>query len=1030
MDLGGLVRAGMTGSCTEHFKFTNTNTVTAAFQDGAKLVTRIRDDRADSDRALPEDPTRDLLDSLQLGPLLVKGQYDRDHKRFGEQLVCGDAQAREQMKDVLINLQMALIISLRGVSLDNNDLDFEALQQTSDDCRTNAGVCLGQLSQRLSDAAKAEAMMSESDLALPTPKYASIGYSSSRSTRSTHSSGRDPRTPPQSVHDDYAQHAPSNASTIRPPPKERRRANSSASKRGYQPKRPTTPQTQRVATTHPPTERRLRGVPSQEVLTPPDEETLRVIRNGYIDAQHAVDQNIIARASNGTRADSGYASASLASRRKPGYGVSMASSKSNASSHHTSNHPMPERLPHRTKFGGISSQTMSYASRDSQDEYGMSTLDDPTTSEEDDILSLRRPSSHALGMDEHEILSPTIADFQIRPESSARSYVVSLPDADLHDPHSPISVVSEGEEDEETDDPESPEMLHARTYRPGVNERHGRYELDDSTPTLAPGEFGHATVYETSRIRPAESNLPAPRFRQQPRQDSLSRLRESRLITTNDLAAGRNTPQRSNEEIQATLRQAEARARHYRNRPGQLQHSESVRESTSPYANREYDPRMQHVGHMQQQARVPRHLADLPLPPPPGNERRPDSRGKVRAPQGYKVFPSPPAGPRGAPAPPPDTALPPPPGRGPKWLAEAQSTGFRPPASPGLPPTPASTSAPDLRPTAPAVKPSEPEISALPEDGPGPSEKDHDSPPATAISKTSTNSSGQRMVKVVPMHMAMYGGVYTGAPVSKKPKYINKPIAPPLPNTMPLTLPTEKYLLGFCKGAHRLFLGLDKSMKINSRPVGLAGNMHFWVCNKCHFQGPVSSVSKMVPVGRKGKEKLIQDKIYDPNPRPSPIRGLDGETGGVRYKWVFLAKCHVPLKAMTEELAMGAGAAGKGEWGGFGCLFCAAEGHSRGWTDRDARGKLVVADGLSIMSGSTGSAETSKSSGGGGSRDTPIFRDLEGFMAHLEMHRKEDCFPGQEMMGRMRVIAGRVAQEGEEWEVNFLPFKKEQADDA
>lgn len=278
------------------------------------------------------------------------------------------------------------------------------------------------------------------------------------------------------------------------------------------------------------------------------------------------------------------------------------------------------------------------------------------------------------------------------------------------------------------------------------------------------------------------------------------------------------------------------------------------------------------------------------------------------------------------------------------------------------------------------------------------------------------------MVKIVPMHMAMYGGTYTGA-IAPKPE---KPLAPPMPLTLPLQLPNEKNLLGFCKGAHRTFLGTDtKVMKLSSRPVGISGNMHFWVCHKCHFQGPVVTVSRTISTGKKGKEKVKEEKIFDPKPRSSPVRGLDGELGGVRYKWAFLAKCHIPLKAMTEELAMGAGAAGKGEWGGFGCLFCCAEGVSRGWVDKDAQGKLVVADGLSVRSGSTASGETHKSSNSGGKGETPIFKDMAGFMAHLEMHRKEDCWPGQEMTGRMKCIVGRRALDEEEWEVNFLPLKIE-----
>ncbi|KIX02513.1 uncharacterized protein Z518_08454 [Rhinocladiella mackenziei CBS 650.93] len=183
MDLSSLVRA-----------------VIAAFEDATKLVRRIRDHREDtSGGQLPEEPTRDLLESLALGPVIVRGHYEHDLKRFGEQYACGDIQAREQMKDVLINLQMTLIITLRTVYMDDMELDFHALQTASDDCRANAGVCLGQWSQRLSDAVKAQAFYPPntpypSGSALIPPISPSLGYSSSRSTQSS-SAFPGPRTP-------------------------------------------------------------------------------------------------------------------------------------------------------------------------------------------------------------------------------------------------------------------------------------------------------------------------------------------------------------------------------------------------------------------------------------------------------------------------------------------------------------------------------------------------------------------------------------------------------------------------------------------------------------------------------------------------------------------------------------------------------------------------------------------------------------------------------------------------------------------
>ena len=181
--------------------------VIAAFDDASKLVVRIRDQRKNDDRALPEEPTRDLLDSLALGPVIVRGHFDHDFRRFGEPYACGDIQARESMKDVLINLQMTLIIALRSSGMDDVDLDFDALQTASDDCRVNAGVCLGQLSQRLSDAAKAQAMYPPNSMGyskrsgLVSRTAPSLAYSSSRST---HSSDYAPRTPSDGLSERFA----------------------------------------------------------------------------------------------------------------------------------------------------------------------------------------------------------------------------------------------------------------------------------------------------------------------------------------------------------------------------------------------------------------------------------------------------------------------------------------------------------------------------------------------------------------------------------------------------------------------------------------------------------------------------------------------------------------------------------------------------------------------------------------------------------------------------------------------------------
>lgn len=122
-----------------------------------------------------------------LGCAAVQSQYDHDVRRFGETYARGDSTAREQMKDILINLQQAVISHLREVFMDEAALDLHALKETSDDCRVNATVCLGQLYQRMSTATAAMKQMSrpradDPDKAQLPP---SLAYSSSLSTHSS-----------------------------------------------------------------------------------------------------------------------------------------------------------------------------------------------------------------------------------------------------------------------------------------------------------------------------------------------------------------------------------------------------------------------------------------------------------------------------------------------------------------------------------------------------------------------------------------------------------------------------------------------------------------------------------------------------------------------------------------------------------------------------------------------------------------------------------------------------------------------------
>jgi hypothetical protein len=229
-------------------------------------------------------------------------------------------------------------------------------------------------------------------------------------------------------------------------------------------------------------------------------------------------------------------------------------------------------------------------------------------------------------------------------------------------------------------------------------------------------------------------------------------------------------------------------------------------------------------------------------------------------------------------------------------------------------------------------------------------------------------------------------------------------IAPGVADATPrvrLHLPTDKHLHGFCKGAVRLQAGLDrKAFGVQNRAHGSSGISSYWCCEKCNFEGPLYNIVNTSDEKKRKKEK--PERIFDPKIRVS-------QSGMIRYRWAFLARCHVPVKDIVPQNTE----AGKdGSFGSFGCIFCCAEGKARGWLDQSDNSSMSVRSGHSAK----------KSDGSSGSYATPVFGEVNAFMAHLErMHSKKDGRPNAEMLGRMKVILEKVANaEDLEWDVNFV----------
>lgn len=250
----------------------------------------------------------------------------------------------------------------------------------------------------------------------------------------------------------------------------------------------------------------------------------------------------------------------------------------------------------------------------------------------------------------------------------------------------------------------------------------------------------------------------------------------------------------------------------------------------------------------------------------------------------------------------------------------------------------------------------------------------------------------------------------------------------PIPQNLPLNLPTEKNTHPFCKSAFRLFLGITKKSFIAAnRPVGMTGLVSYWRCDKCMFEGPMAQApGPPDKKGRPGKpEKVFDQTIRECGPMTSAIVGPDGRgegSGGIRYKWAFLAKCHVTLKSQPD---FGGKGQSSGTIGSFGCLFCTAEAAARGWnTNMGGTGSMSLGmngpglnDAASTFSGVSG-----HSAGSGAVGNTPVFGNLQHFMDHLQMHRREENWPCEEMRGRMKCVVGRVADRNEDCDINFLPL--------
>ncbi|KIW99218.1 uncharacterized protein Z519_00881 [Cladophialophora bantiana CBS 173.52] len=193
----------------------------------------------------------------------------------------------------------------------------------------------------------------------------------------------------------------------------------------------------------------------------------------------------------------------------------------------------------------------------------------------------------------------------------------------------------------------------------------------------------------------------------------------------------------------------------------------------------------------------------------------------------------------------------------------------------------------------------------------------------------------------------------------------------------PTDFPTEAFPGCFCKGAVRLLSTNERDQKrafsIFIRPLGFVGTSRCFECSGCNYQVLVPLRSKL------GGNAGETEESFETTVRESRC--------GVRYKWAFLAKCHVRPSNATSMVQKNLG------FRMFACIFCCA---------------MVSAMGV-----------PGKFASGG----VPMFDSVDTFMEHLTVaHRDRGAWPKADTLTRMKCIVGRVARADEDWDINLPPL--------
>ena len=165
---------------------------------------------------------------------------------------------------------------------------------------------------------------------------------------------------------------------------------------------------------------------------------------------------------------------------------------------------------------------------------------------------------------------------------------------------------------------------------------------------------------------------------------------------------------------------------------------------------------------------------------------------------------------------------------------------------------------------------------------------------------------------------------------------------------------------GFCKGAWATREDTSKGLCLTSRPEGMFNTSQVWQCRHCLFEGPSCTIPHATKKNK--KDVVIDTKVHV-------------SAAGIRYRWSFLAKSHVKKNSYPSGSR---NSSGEESACNYGCVICSVEGTVTG-----------------------------------------VYGGVELLMDHIAHDHVYTGNMNGMTMTRSKVVAGRLAGNEEDWDVNI-----------